>query len=309
MRQALWVVLAGCLIASMSLAAPRNPHRLQVILKADAFTPDFVDVLKRRVTTYVAFRALGDALVYQPEKGASKVIVELPIKRGEVRRSGRLLAALEALLTRSGSLEFTWDAGHTSLKALQALQSDIGAGWVDEHESPHARFPEEVSLEVLQKAVERVPAVAGTRWVIEALVPKTRKSGSEHVVYAALKTAVLTNTDIASVSLQKTAYRRAGLMVHFDKNGSEVFASSTKRHVGQRLIILFEGAVISAPVVRESITGGRALLDLGKTGPRSEHVRKLQEFAAAMSADALVTPVRLVGAQVLDPIVEESSPQ
>ncbi len=52
----------------------------------------------------------------------------------------------------------------------------------------------------------------------------------------------------------------SGLMLEFDRPTGRAFAELTKDTVGHRLIIRLEGVVTSAPVVREPITGGRAMI-------------------------------------------------
>ncbi len=56
---------------------------------------------------------------------------------------------------------------------------------------------------------------------------------------------------------------QAGLMLDFDRAGARDFAALTSTTVGRRLIIRLDGVVSSAPVVREPITGGRAMLTAG----------------------------------------------
>ncbi len=54
------------------------------------------------------------------------------------------------------------------------------------------------------------------------------------------------------------------LTLDFDRAGARDFAELTRSAVGRRLIIRLDGVVQSAPVVREPITAGKAMLTVGE---------------------------------------------
>ena len=45
-------------------------------------------------------------------------------------------------------------------------------------------------------------------------------------------------------------------LLHFDRFGAQKFGKTTTENVGKRLAIVLDNKVISAPVIREAITGG-----------------------------------------------------
>ncbi len=81
--------------------------------------------------------------------------------------------------------------------------------------------------------------------------------------------------------------------LQFDDEGSAIFERLTSQSVGQQLAIYLDGAVISAPVVQEIITGGRAQI----TGQFSmEEAKKLVQ---RLNAGALPVPINLINQQTV----------
>ena len=74
--------------------------------------------------------------------------------------------------------------------------------------------------------------------------------------------ALLTNADIESASLAPAAGGAGAPQIEivFTKAGEAKFTSATARSVGRPLAILIDGEVISAPVVRETVYGHRAVI-------------------------------------------------
>jgi preprotein translocase subunit SecD len=82
--------------------------------------------------------------------------------------------------------------------------------------------------------------------------------GSESTVYIS-GDVVLSNTDVASA---RVVSRPSGpqISIVFTKLGAERFASATENNLMKPLGILVDGQLISAPIVRETITGGKATI-------------------------------------------------
>jgi hypothetical protein len=79
--------------------------------------------------------------------------------------------------------------------------------------------------------------------------------------------------------------------ITFSKAGARRFEALTRAIVGQRLAILLDGKVTSAPVVQEPITGGKARITLG--GFKDPLTRKLEAEELAAALDAGVLPAEL----------------
>ncbi len=80
----------------------------------------------------------------------------------------------------------------------------------------------------------------------------------------------------------------------FNDEGAKLFEKMTEQYVGQQIAIFLDGAPISAPVVRQKITGGRAQI----TGNFS--VDEAQQLVRRLNAGALPLPITLVSQQSVE---------
>ncbi|MEK7178616.1 MAG: protein translocase subunit SecD, partial [Patescibacteria group bacterium] len=76
--------------------------------------------------------------------------------------------------------------------------------------------------------------------------------------------------------------------VQFDGEGAKIFEDLTTSNVGKQLGIYLDGLPISAPVVRESISGGSAVIS-GKF-----NINEAKKLAERLNAGALPVPINLV---------------
>lgn len=81
--------------------------------------------------------------------------------------------------------------------------------------------------------------------------------------------------------------------VDFSGEGAKLLAQITERNIGKPLAIFLDGELISAPAVREKITGGRAVISGQFT------VEEARNLSALLNAGALPAPVRLVSQQTI----------
>jgi preprotein translocase subunit SecD len=82
--------------------------------------------------------------------------------------------------------------------------------------------------------------------------------GSGRPVYVS-DDILLSNADIASARVV-SGPNGFQIEVSFTRVGTERFASATEQNIMKPLAILLDGRLISAPIVREKITGGRAVI-------------------------------------------------
>lgn len=83
--------------------------------------------------------------------------------------------------------------------------------------------------------------------------------------------------------------------------GSVLFAEITKENVGKRLAVYLDGAPISAPVVQEEITGGKAQI----TGSFTPEGAKA--LVGRFNAGALPVPISLISQQTIGPSLGKES--
>ncbi len=91
----------------------------------------------------------------------------------------------------------------------------------------------------------------------------------------------------AKVEFNQNTYQPE-VSVQFDSEGAKIFEELTKRNVGKQLGIYLDGLPISAPVVREPISGGSAVIS-GKF-----NIDEAKKLAGRLNAGALPVPIRLI---------------
>ena len=92
----------------------------------------------------------------------------------------------------------------------------------------------------------------------EGLTPAT-VTGTGDVVY--LHEGVeLSTDDVASTRVVEGIGGRPSVEVQFTGDGAKRFAELTRENVGRAFAIMVDGQVVSAPIIRDEIRGGRALI-------------------------------------------------
>ena len=79
--------------------------------------------------------------------------------------------------------------------------------------------------------------------------------------------------------------------IQFTDAGAKIFEDFTASHVKQRVAIVLEGQVQSAPVIMDRISGGRALVTLGGMRPHAEMKQEAEQLALVLRSGDL--PARL----------------
>ena len=82
--------------------------------------------------------------------------------------------------------------------------------------------------------------------------------GSTQKVYLS-EQVLLSNEDVASARATKTPYA-ANVEITFTRDGTRRFALVTEQNLMKPIAIVVDGEVLSAPIVREKITGARAII-------------------------------------------------
>lgn len=93
---------------------------------------------------------------------------------------------------------------------------------------------------------------------------------------------------IKAESVYDKNYNMYLIAIEFDAKGAELFAEITKANIGKPLAIVLDGAVVSAPIVHEQITGGKAIISGNFTK------QETRDLAALLQAGSLQTPVSIV---------------
>lgn len=104
----------------------------------------------------------------------------------------------------------------------------------------------------------------------------------------------------ARVDFDQTTYQPE-IGLELNAEGEKLFAEVTKRNIGKRLAIYLDGTAISAPVVREEITGGKAQI----TGEFTPEEAKI--LVGRLNSGALPVPIKLVAQQSVQASLGQTS--
>ncbi len=104
----------------------------------------------------------------------------------------------------------------------------------------------------------------------------------------------------AEIGSDQTTYQSL-VLLEFNEEGAKIFEELTSKNVGKPLAIYIDGILISAPVVQEVISGGKAQIS-GKFT-----LKEAQELASNLNAGALPVPIKLISQQSVGPTLGKIS--
>lgn len=107
---------------------------------------------------------------------------------------------------------------------------------------------------------------------------------------------ILTGRNISRAELQfgqGGLANEPGVVVHFDSEGTKIFAETTKANVGKTFGIFLDGVPISTPVIREEIPDGTAVISGSFTAESA------RELVRNLNFGALPVPIELVQTQTV----------
>lgn len=104
----------------------------------------------------------------------------------------------------------------------------------------------------------------------------------------------------AKLDFDETTYEPI-VVLEFNKEGAEIFQELTRKNIGKRLAIYIDNILISAPVVKEEISGGRARITGNFT------VKEAKDLAQNLSAGALPVPISLISQKTVGPLLGKVS--
>lgn len=106
----------------------------------------------------------------------------------------------------------------------------------------------------------------------------------------------LTGQYLSRSSLQFDPTTNAPVIaLQFDEQGAALFESITEQNIGKTVAIYLDGAIISAPVVNQKITGGQAII----TGSFTANEAKV--LVGRLNSGALPVPVHLISTETIGP--------
>lgn len=113
---------------------------------------------------------------------------------------------------------------------------------------------------------------------------------------------LLTGTDLKDAQAATNSNNGQNVVnLEFSDEGAKKFADATTKNVGRTLSILLDGQVLTAPNVREPITGGRAEISGNKT------LEEAQNLAVVLRSGALPVKVNIIETRTVGPSLGQDS--
>ncbi len=125
----------------------------------------------------------------------------------------------------------------------------------------------------------------------------------EKKAYLVKKGALLTGAAIKSAQVEIGQWGQPYVALEFTSEGAEEFADITGRHVGERLAIILDNVVKSAPVIKTRITGGKAVIE------GSYSMEKANELKIVLKSGALPVPLNIIQNTTVGPSLGRDSIQ
>ena len=114
---------------------------------------------------------------------------------------------------------------------------------------------------------------------------------------------VLTGTDLKEAHEQTDQQGQNLVGLEFTDEGGKKFAELTMNNVGRRIAILLDGEVLTAPNVKEAITGGKAVI----TGQRNKTLEEAHNLAILLRSGSLPVKVNIIETRTVGPSLGQDS--
>jgi preprotein translocase subunit SecD len=115
------------------------------------------------------------------------------------------------------------------------------------------------------------------------------------------KQVLLTGDSLVDARVQPDQMGRMIISMEFNRAGARQFERITGEHVRERLAIVLDNIVYSAPVIKDRISGGHAIIE-GSFTPEEAH-----DLALVLRAGSLPAPVKILEERSVGPSLGEDS--
>ncbi|MFH1112544.1 MAG: protein translocase subunit SecD [Pseudomonadota bacterium] len=135
----------------------------------------------------------------------------------------------------------------------------------------------------------------------EVLYQISRSSGSSgstssgRTPYLVKKQILLTGDALTDARPRPDQFGRMYIAMDFNSTGADIFERITGAHVGERLAIVLDNRVYSAPVIKDRIAGGHAIIEGNFTNEEAS------DLALVLRAGSLPAPVKILENRMVGP--------
>jgi len=223
-------------------------------------------------------------------QGNDRIVIELP----GVKDPQRVIDVIKT----TGQLEFRIVSKKIAPETIQA--------WVKEVRTQN-KLPEKTDRETVSKInealKEKLPTDTEVLFEVER-DPLTKEITSSHPLLLE-KNAQVTGEAVedAHVSVHENEPLVA---LSFNHTGANSFGDLTKNHVNERLAIVLDGTIFSAPQINEPILDGRAQITLG-LGDYKSLIKEAEDLALVLREGALPATLKIVNKTVIGPSLGSDS--
>ncbi len=129
----------------------------------------------------------------------------------------------------------------------------------------------------------------------------TMKQGNQQIVLK--QQTVMTGALLEDARVKIDNYNEPYIAIAFNREGARIFERVTSENIGKRLAILLDGRVYSAPVIRDAIAGGQAIIEGRFT------MEEATDLAVILRAGSLPAPVNILEERTVGPTLGRDSIQ
>lgn len=274
-----------------ALSVERSKDRVYVQLLNEEMSKPFDDLLKE---DFPSLRVMG-----QQKKADDSLVLELSLLPEEEREVKKMAVeqALETIRNR--------------VDQLGVLEPEIARQGQDRIlvQLPGIKDPERAKAIIGKTAMLEFKLVDEEHSLEEALSGKVpegsvllygtvrdRETGRvKKVPYLLKEPTLLTGDALSDARVAFDQFNRPYISLKFTSWGAKEFERITGENVGKRLAIILDGTVYSAPVIRERISGGRAVIEGDFT------LEEARDLAVVLRAGALPAPVSVLEERTVGP--------
>ncbi len=112
---------------------------------------------------------------------------------------------------------------------------------------------------------------------------------------------LMTGDALKDARVRLDRYNRPYIALSFNSVGAKLFDQITAANVGKRLAIILDGNVYSAPVIKQRISGGEAVIEGSFT------LQEAHDLAIVLRAGSLPAPVRILEERTVGPSLGQDS--
>ncbi len=151
----------------------------------------------------------------------------------------------------------------------------------------------------LDRVQSALPRNVTLQWGWE---PVARGARAYRILYVLEEDAFLTGDMLENATANRDPqFNQAIVQFELNRRGGRRFSETTANHVGDRIAIVLDGQVVSAPVVRDRI-GARGQIELGQAD-----LEEARDLALVLRAGALPAPLQILEERSVGPSLGQDS--